>query len=158
MPVSVKSFRENVPQKDSSPSQQAIYTSLGIGPVRELAIASRSRTLNQLLEQARIECHGVRLHQPDWSDESHTLAITMSAADGALDIHLMLNAYWEPLSFEVPPVREDESRSWRRWLDTSLQAPDDICEFLNAPLVKDSNYLLRPRSIAALARIAGAHP
>src|SRR6516164_3254189 len=32
MPVSVKSFRENVPQKDSSPSQQAIYTSLGIGP------------------------------------------------------------------------------------------------------------------------------
>jgi hypothetical protein len=30
--VSVKSFRENVPQKDSSPSQQAIYTSLGIGP------------------------------------------------------------------------------------------------------------------------------
>jgi glycogen operon protein len=57
--------------------------------VRELAIASRSRTLNQLLEQARIECHGVRLHQPDWSDESHTLAITMSAADGALDIHLI---------------------------------------------------------------------
>ena len=32
MPVSVKSFRVNVPQKDSSPSQQAIYTSLGIGP------------------------------------------------------------------------------------------------------------------------------
>ena len=126
--------------------------------VRELAIASRSRTLNQLLEQARIECHGVRLHQPDWSDESHTLAITMSAADGALDIHLMLNAYWEPLIFELPPVHEDESRSWRRWLDTSLQAPDDICEFLNAPLVKDSNYLLRPRSIAALARITGAHP
>src|SRR6516225_5712178 len=36
MPVSVKSFRENVPQKDSSPSQQAIYTSLGIGPARRL--------------------------------------------------------------------------------------------------------------------------
>ena len=34
MPVSVKSFRENVPQKDSSPSQQAIYTSLGIGPAQ----------------------------------------------------------------------------------------------------------------------------
>jgi isoamylase len=25
-------------------------------------------TLNQLLAQARIECHGVRLNQPDWSD------------------------------------------------------------------------------------------
>src|SRR6516225_137406 len=32
MPASVKSFRENVPQKDSSLSQQATYTSLGIGP------------------------------------------------------------------------------------------------------------------------------
>jgi hypothetical protein len=36
--VSVKSFRENVPQKDSSPSQQAIYTSLGIGPGESFGI------------------------------------------------------------------------------------------------------------------------
>jgi len=36
MPASVKSFRENVPQKDSFPSQQATYTSLGIGPATKV--------------------------------------------------------------------------------------------------------------------------
>lgn len=121
--------------------------------VRGLAIASYPLTLNQLLERARIECHGVRLHQPDWSHGSHSLAITASVADGNFETHFMLNAYWEPLSFELPPTPEDESRSWRRWLDTSLEAPDDICELLNAPPVKGSNYLAEPRSIAALARI-----
>ena len=81
-----------------------------------------SLTLNQLLARARIECHGVRLHQPDWSEQSHSLALTASTAKGRLGLHLMLNAYWEPLRFELPPVSEDESRSWRRWLDTFLEA------------------------------------
>ena len=70
----------------------------------------------------------------------------------------MLNAYWEPLRFELPPVPEDESRPWRRWLDTFLEAPDDICAFSNAPPVAGSSYLVNPRSIAVLARIADGHP
>jgi isoamylase len=115
-------------------------------------------TLNQLLARARIECHGVRLHQPDWSNQSHSLAITASAVAANLDVYLMLNAYWEPLRFELPPVGEDESRPWRRWLDTFLAAPDDICVFSNAPTVGGSSYLVNPRSIIGLARIAEAHP
>jgi hypothetical protein len=50
MPVSVKSFRENVPQKDSSPSQQAIYTSLGIGPA--------SAITSQMHQSFKINCRG----------------------------------------------------------------------------------------------------
>ncbi len=69
-----------------------------------------------------------------------------------------VNAYWEPLRFELTPIPEDESRPWRRWLDTLLEAPDDICVFSNAPLVGGSSYLVNPRSIVALARIAEAHP
>jgi isoamylase len=90
-------------------------------------------TLNQLLARSRIECHGVRLHQPDWSDQSHSLAIATSAVAVRLDVYLMLNAYWEPLRFELPPLPENESRPWRRWLDTFLEAPDDICIFSDAP-------------------------
>jgi isoamylase len=115
-------------------------------------------TLNQLLARARIECHGVRLHQPDWSNQSHSLAITLSAVAAGLDVYLMLNAYWEPLRFELPPVPEDESRPWRRSLDTFLEPPDDICAFSNAPPVGSSCYLVNPRSIVALARIAAGHP
>jgi isoamylase len=115
-------------------------------------------TLNQLLARARIECHGVRLHQPDWSNQSHSLAITASAVAANLDVYLMLNAYWEPLRFELPPVGEDESRPWRRWLDTFLEPHDEICTFSKAPPVGSSSYLVNPRSIVALARIAVAHP
>lgn len=116
----------------------------------------RNLTLNQLLALARIECQGIWLHQPDWSEQSHSFAITASAVEVGLDVYLMLNAYWEPLRFELPPVPHDESQPWRRWLDTSLQAPDDICTFSNAPLLEGSSYLVNPRSIVALARIAEA--
>jgi isoamylase len=114
-------------------------------------------TLNQLLARARIECHGVSLHQPDWSNQSHSLAIAASAVAVHLEVYLMLNAYWEPLRFELPSVVEDESRPWRRWLDTFLEAPDDICTFSKAPPVAGSSYLVNPRSIVGLARIGEAH-
>ncbi len=110
-------------------------------------------TLNQLLERARLECHGVKLHRPDWSNQSFSLAITASSVFADLDLYLVLNAYWEPLRFELPPVPE-AGRGWRRWLDTFLEAPHDICPISNAPLVAGSSYLVNPRSIVALARIA----
>ena len=110
-------------------------------------------TLNQLLERARLECHGVKLHRPDRSNQSFSLAITASSVFADLDLYLVLNAYWEPLRFELPPVPE-AGRGWRRWLDTFLEAPHDICPISSAPLVAGSSYLVNPRSIVALARIA----
>jgi len=111
-------------------------------------------TLNQLLARARLECHGVKLHRPDWSNQSHSLAITASSVSADLDLYLILNAYWEPLRFELPPVAEAGPGGWRRWLDTFLEAPYDICPISNGPLVAGSSYLANPRSIVALARIA----
>jgi len=49
-------------------------------------------TLNQLLARARIKCHGVKLLQPDWNNQSHSLAISLSAVAANLDVYLMLNA------------------------------------------------------------------
>jgi glycogen operon protein len=121
---------------------------------RRAGTTLRNLTLNQFLARTRIECHGVRLHQSDWSEQSHSLAIAASAVEVGLDVYLMLNAYWEPLWFELPPIPADESRPWRRWLDTFLEAPDDICVFSNARLVRGSSYLVNPRSIVGLARIA----
>jgi isoamylase len=115
---------------------------------------SNNLTLNQLLARARIECHGVKLHQPDWSNQSHSLAISASAIAAGLDLYLMLNAYWEPLRFELPPVPKAGLRPWRRWLDTFIEPPDDICLFSSAPPVTDPSYLVHPRSIVALARVA----
>ncbi|HWC17012.1 MAG TPA: glycogen debranching protein GlgX [Terriglobales bacterium] len=110
-------------------------------------------TLNQLLARARIQCHGTSLNQPDWSNQSHSLALAASSVAADLDIYLILNAYWEPLRFELPLLSEDELRPWRRWLDTFLEPPDDVCLFSNAPPIAGSSYLVQPRSIVALVRL-----
>ena len=44
------------------------------------------------------------LNRPDWSDHSHSLAFTLRSLRGSFLLHGMLNAYWEPLTFELPPV------------------------------------------------------
>jgi glycogen operon protein len=120
----------------------------------ETEVTLPNLTLNQLLARAHLECHGVKLHRPDWSYQSHSLAISASAVSADLDLYLALNAYWEPLRFELPPFPKDGLGPWRRWLDTFLESPDDICPISNAPLVAGSTYLVNPRSVVALARIA----
>jgi glycogen operon protein len=60
----------------------------------------------------------------------------------------MMNAYWEPLEFEVP--RPDGTGAWRRIIDTALDAPDDICEWADARAVRGPTYAVRPRSIVLL--------
>ena len=62
----------------------------------------------------------------------------------------MLNAYWEPLTFELPSTREQGSRRWRRWIDTSLPSPEDICDWEDAPIVSLSKYVVEPRSLVLL--------
>jgi glycogen operon protein len=63
-------------------------------------------------------------------------------------MHLILNAFWEPLEFELPPPEGE--RAWRRWIDTSLDAPDDITEWQNAPTFSDGRYRAAPRSVVVL--------
>lgn len=84
---------------------------------------------------AKIEWHGVKLHQPDWSDSSHSIALTARIVKDALLFHIIFNAYWEPLEFELPPL--DGKANWRRWIDTSLDSPDDIIEFDQAPQIQN---------------------
>jgi glycogen operon protein len=89
------------------------------------------QTLADFLREARIKIHGVKLDQPDWRDESHSLAFTAQGPGGGT-LQFMINGYWEPLSFEFSPT--EQGAGWRRWLDTSLSSPDDICEMDEAPL------------------------
>jgi len=107
-------------------------------------------SLNQLLKQARIQWHGIRLNQPDWSVDSHSLAFTAWSLLGRFMLHVMFNAYWEPLRFEIPPLKEAPEQSWRRLVDTFREPPEDIHRWRDAPIVRDTSYLVQPRSIAVL--------
>jgi len=118
---------------------------------RDVLVEGSTLSLNELLRRAKIEWHGVALHRPDWSDPSHSLAFTFRSLRSRFLLHGMLNAYWEPLTFELPPVPGGLQQPWRRWIDTSLPSPDDICPWEKAPFVAGPTYTVPPRASAFLA-------
>jgi isoamylase len=122
---------------------------------RDVVIEHSRLSLNQLLQQARLEWHGVTLRRPDWSDDSHSIAFTVSSLAGRFTLHAMLNAYWEPLTFEVP-ANGKTNNVWRRWVDTSLQSPNDICDWDTAIVVSQAAYVVAPRSIVLLVEPTGS--
>jgi isoamylase len=69
----------------------------------------------------------------------------------------MLNAYWEPLTFELPPARSAGGTPWRRWIDTALPSPQDISAWEEAPIVSGLSYTVGSRSIVFLIEI-NTHP
>ncbi|GIV61681.1 MAG: glycogen operon protein GlgX homolog [Rhodothermaceae bacterium] len=93
----------------------------------------------------RIVWHGVSLHEPDWSPDSHTLAFTLEDGD---HLHVILNAYWEPLPFALPPL--PPPHRWHRLVDTGRPSPEDLCSEEQAPPVQEATYLAAPRSVVVL--------
>ncbi len=117
---------------------------------RDAATEDPNMSLNELIRQSKIRWHGVKLNQPDWGPNSHSLACTAQSILGGLLFHLMVNAYWSPLEFEIPTLPGEPLAGWRLWLDTYLDPPDDICNWDDAPPVGASTYPVRPRSVVVL--------
>ena len=120
---------------------------------RDFALEDTGMTLNQLLQQARTQWHGVKINEPDWSDDSHSIALTAWSLKGRFVIHLMINAYWDPLEFQIPPVPEKFGDGWYRWIDTYRESPDDIYTLNEAPLIEYPSYLVQPRSVVSLIAV-----
>jgi isoamylase len=120
---------------------------------RNLPIERLDMTLNELLRRQPFQWHGVKLNAPDWSHDSHTLAATVPLLGYDLILHLIINAYWEVLEFEVPVLEAGEL--WRRRVDTYLNPPDDIYAWADAPTLAGSTYRVQPRSVVILLAKAG---
>jgi len=105
-------------------------------------------SLNQLLRRAEIDWHGVQLGRPDWSDSSHSLALTARPRQRQIPLwlHVMFNAYWEALDFELPLPAASALAGWQRWIDTSLESPEDIMDVAAAPTVPGMQFRVAPRS------------
>ena len=117
---------------------------------REMAVEDPDLTLNQLLGRSRLEWHGVKLGRPDWGRDSHSIALTVWSLSGQVVLHLMVNAWSKPLTFELPAAQTLQGGHWRRWLDTSLPSPADIAPLGEAPAVEGGTYALPPRSLAVM--------
>jgi glycogen operon protein len=64
--------------------------------------------------------------------------------------HVMFNAYWEPLTFELPSPVPGVGNRWRRWIDTYRDAPDDVCEAPPAFPVDSGSYTVQAHSLVVL--------
>jgi glycogen operon protein len=120
---------------------------------RDLPVERLDMTLNELLHRQPVRWHGVKLNAPDWSHQSHTLAATVPLLGYRPQLHLIINAYWEPLEFEIPRCAGQEA--WRRCVDTYLDPPNDIRSWQDAPILRSSICLVQPRSVVILLGRAG---
>ena len=123
--------------------------------LRDIEHERRRVTLTQMISQAKKTWHGVKLGQPDWSEHSHSFALSVDLPREGLAMHAILNAYWAALQFELPSTGHDGASPWRRWIDTSLESPDDIVPWQTAPQHKEPTYQATARSVVVLFRVVG---
>jgi isoamylase len=127
--------------------------------VRESVRADHHLTLAELMTHAQIQLHGVRLDAPDQGHDSHSLAVTASSLSGDLLMHFALNAWWQPLDFELPELPDWAGRlgtGWRRVIDTSRPSPQDLVPPEHAELVTGPTHRVGDRSVVML--FAAARP
>jgi glycogen operon protein len=107
-------------------------------------------SLSQLLRGVNPAWHGVKLGQPDWGESSHSIAFTVEIRREKLLFHVILNAYWQPLDFELARLDNAAENPWRRWIDTALDPPHDILEWDVADPVAGNVYRAESRSVVIL--------
>jgi isoamylase len=117
--------------------------------LRKIEIERQRISLNRLLRGTNLTWHGVKLGRPDWRTSSHSIALTVEMPDERVTVHLIANAYWEALDFELPQIGRP-GISWRRWINTALDSPQDIVHWEAALPVPSSAVRAEPRSVIVL--------
>ncbi len=97
-----------------------------------------------------ITFHGTQLGKPDWSHHSHSLAFNLQNPRYGYSLQVIFNAYWEALTFELPPLPQKMMPQWFRLIDTARPHPDDILEPARTEPVNGFSYTAQPRSSVVL--------
>jgi isoamylase len=71
---------------------------------------------------------------------------------------LLFNARREDLEFELPEPPADAPSGWRRWVDTALASPADVCPPEEAPPIAGQPYRAAPHSVVALLAVLPTRP
>jgi glycogen operon protein len=89
----------------------------------------------------------------DFSTASRSVAFFLSgASQGDDDLYLMVNGYWEPLTFTL---QEGAASGWRRVVDTGRDSPDDLREPADTTPLPSAAYEVGARSVVVLLRPKG---
>jgi isoamylase len=88
--------------------------------------------------------------QVDSSYASRSLAYCLHGASANdCDLYVMVNAYWEPLSFTI---QEGEPGDWRRIVDTAEDNPGDFADAGTASPLSSLTCTVQPRSVVVVVR------
>jgi glycogen operon protein len=98
--------------------------------------------------ETRVRWHGVELQQPDWSEGSRTLALTLERSADDYAIHVMINMHVAPLAFALPAPAA--GTRWWRAIDTARPPPHDIAEDGRRWPAEGPRVVVQARSIVVL--------
>ena len=88
--------------------------------------------------------------QVDLNYASRSLAFCLrGASQQDRDIYVMINAYWEDLTFRI---QEGEASDWMRVVDTSQADPLDLLEIGSEEPLASLDYKINARSVVVLLR------
>lgn len=118
--------------------------------IQNLNLFQLDRVLTKFVNEhdPYVSWHGRRLGEPEWDEDSHTLAMGLHYPDKGEHLYCMFNAYWVPQKFDLPPLKKGDR--WHRIVDTSLPAPDDFSPRETAPNLSGQHYAVHARSVVAL--------
>ena len=89
-------------------------------------------------------------HDTDLADDSRSLAFALhGGSQQDIDIYVMINAYWEDLTFQI---QEGAANAWRRVVDTSLEGPFDVLEPGSELPLQSLQYRVPGRAVVVLVR------
>jgi glycogen operon protein len=90
---------------------------------------------------------------PEWSGAGRFLAFTLAAREaGEPHLHVILNMSTEPCEAVLPAI---DGLAWRRAIDTSLAAPDDIAPPEQQAKVDGTRYEAAARTVVVLEAWVG---
>jgi glycogen operon protein len=97
----------------------------------------------------RVNWHGTKIGEPDWTGHSRTLAFQIHGRHQQPDLYVMFNAHWEPQRFALPG--HGQQWRWKRLVDTNLPSPSDIVEEKDAVQLRPADhYIVSARSVVIL--------
>ena len=99
------------------------------------------------IDEPHITWHGTELKNPDWSENSKSLAFTLFHPEANEIIHVIVNAFWKNLKFQIPTLK---GKKWHKIVDTSATSPNDFFDLGKGETVQRTKINVSDRSIMVL--------
>lgn len=135
----------NFTQKLKIMQLDKVLATVGVGPEPCLVKSQEKTNLDKV---PNISWHGIHLGIPDWRIDSRTLAFSLKHPENGEYFHIMLNAYWKPLMFELPLLNKGEN--WYLIVNTAFTSPRDFNDLDVGIKVIGVRYRLEARSAVVL--------